>query len=151
MRTAWIQVIPLVDFVLLGSGIIFWSSRKKRTITDSSLRRVHRATRGITREVLLRQLLLEIGHRKLEHTTLYCDNNAASQLGEDQVWNSHAKYIRIKFHYIREQVVDDELKVTRIHTKDNAADVFTISLNRNDLERLRHLVSLHTSTRGEEE
>jgi len=130
----------------LGSGIISWSSRKQRTVTDSSCYAKYIALHDAAHEVIfLRQLLLEIGYAQNKPTTLHCDNDAASQLAKDQVWHSHIKHIRIKFHYIREQVLDSELKVTQIHTKSNRADIFTKALSRTGFEHHCHQVGLHSN------
>jgi hypothetical protein len=52
----------------------------------------------------------------------------------------------MKYHYIREQVSDNELKVTRIHTKDNAVDIFTKPLSHGNFECFRYLISLRLET-----
>jgi len=113
------------------------------TVVDSSCYAEYIALHDASHEaIFLRQMLLEIGYRQPRATMLHCDNDAASRLAEDQVWHSHVKHIRTKFHYVREQVLEGELKVTRIHTKSNAADIFTKALSRTDFERLRLQIGL---------
>jgi hypothetical protein len=101
--------------------------------------------------VFLWQLLSEIGYEQQGPTILYCDNDAASQLAEDQVWHSRVKHIRTKYHYVREQVLDSQLKVTHIHTKDNAVDIFTKPLGHGDFKRIQYFIGLRNDTFVEEE
>ena len=73
---------------------------------------------------------------KSEPSQVFCDNDAVIKLAEDQVWHSKCKHIRVKYHYVRDQVLAKELRVNRIHTNDNLADIFTKALSRPDF--LRH-------------
>ena len=50
--------------------------------------------------VPLCELLSHILHPITSSTTLYCDNNATSQLAEDHIWHTCVKHICIKFHYV---------------------------------------------------
>jgi hypothetical protein len=81
---------------------------------------------------------------------IYCDNDAALRLAEDQVWHSRVKHIRVKYHYVREQILQKKLKVTRVRTKDNVADLLTKPLSRPDFLRHRTNLGLHAPT-GEED
>src|SRR5712671_6170731 len=67
----------------LGSGVISWSSRKQRTVADSSCYAEYIALHDASHEaIFLRQMLLEIGYRQPRATMLHCDNDAASRLAK---------------------------------------------------------------------
>ena len=68
--------------------------------------------------------------------------NAASRLSEDHVWHSRVKHIRVKYHYVREQVLSGEVKIQRVRSSDNVADILTKLLSRNDFQRLRFYLGL---------
>jgi len=50
--------------------------------------------------------------------------------------------MRVKFHYIRQQVADGEICVERVRSADNIADILTKSLGRMDFQRLRYRLGL---------
>jgi hypothetical protein len=63
---------------------------------------------------------------------IYCNNDTAVRLAEDQVWHSKVKHIHVKYHYVCKQILQKKLKVTHVCTKDNMADLFTKALSRPD-------------------
>jgi transposase InsO family protein len=129
----------------LGSGVVSWSSRKQRTVADSSCYAEYIALHDASHEVVfLRQLLSGLQLLPPKATTLHCDNDAASKLTEDHVWHSRVKHIRVKYHYVREQVLNGEIIVQRVRSSDNTADIFTKPLGRSDFQRLRQHLGLRS-------
>ena len=61
---------------------------------------------------------------------IYCDNTSAINI-------SKTKHIDIKYHYLRELVQDEEVKLEYVHTKEQIADVFTKALPKDSHEYLR--------------
>jgi len=123
--------------------MISWSSRKQKTVADSSCYAEYIALHNASHEaVFLRQLLSGVGLSPHLPTPLYCDNDAASQLTEDHIWHPHVKHIRLKYHYIRELVADRELVVQRVRSSENTSDILTKPLSRSDFIRLRHYLEL---------
>ena len=47
------------------------------------------------------------------------------------------KHFRVRYHTTRELIDSDELKVLRIASSDNTADILTKALGPNDFARLR--------------
>jgi hypothetical protein len=130
----------------LGSGVISWSSRKQRTVADSSCYAEYIALHETAHEAtFLRQLLMGLDLLPSNPTPIHCDNDAAAILTEDHVWHPRVKHIRVKFHYVREQVADGEIRVLRIRSTDNVADILTKALGRMDFQRLRDYLGLRGS------
>ena len=127
----------------LGSGMISWSSRKQRTVADSSCYAEYIALHEASHEaVFLRELLDGINLLPSLPTPIHCDNDAASILSEDHLWHPRVKHIRVKYHYVRELVSDGEIKATRVSSMDNVADILTKPLGRGDYLRLRPYLGL---------
>jgi hypothetical protein len=127
----------------LGSGMISWSSRKQRAVADSTCYAEYIALHDASHEAtFLRQLLAGLKQLTPGPTSLFCDNDAASRLTEDHMWHSRVKHIRVRFHYVREQVSEGELSVRRVQSSDNTADIMTKPLGRGDFHKLRQYLGL---------
>jgi hypothetical protein len=61
--------------------------------------------------------------------TLYCDNVGAVELLHDTKFHRKAKHIKIRYMYIRNDLVDKgKLRIQHIPGKDQPADIFTKQL-----------------------
>ena len=56
---------------------------------------------------------------------LHCDSQSALHLAMNQVMDGRAKHIDIRYHFIRELVVEKRLELVKIDGKLNPADAFT--------------------------
>jgi hypothetical protein len=121
----------------LGSGAISWCSWKHRTVADSSCYAEYIALHGTAHEAIFLRQLLEGLHFLPSHPTpIFCDNDVASILTMDHMWHPRIKHMRVKFHYIRQQVTDGEVCVERVCSADNIVDILTKSLGRVDFQQL---------------
>jgi len=122
----------------LGLGVVSWCSRKQRIVADSSCYAEYIALHEASHELtFLRQLLAGLEFGTAGPTPLHCDNHTASILTEDHVWHPRVKHIRVKYHHVRELTALGEMKVNRVASKDNVADIFTKPLGKADFVRLR--------------
>jgi len=102
--------------------------------------------------IFLRQLLAGLHFLPSSPLRLLCDNDAATRLTEDHVWHPHTKHVRVKYHFVREQVLAGDITVTRVPTKENTADIFTKPLGKVDFQRLRNYLGISgTHAHSEEE
>jgi hypothetical protein len=58
-----------------------------------------------------------------------CNNYAARQLTEDRRWHAKIKHFRVRCHTIWDLVNSDELKVLRVRSSENVADILTKPLD----------------------
>ena len=129
----------------LGSGMISWSSRKQKTVADSSCYAEYITLHDASHKVVfLRQLLNRLHLLPTGPTHLLCDNDAASRLAEDHIWHSHTKHIRVKYHYVRELVLAGKCSILRVGSKDNIADILTKPLACSDFQQLCHYLGVRT-------
>ena len=56
---------------------------------------------------------------------LFYDSQSAIYLPKDQMFHERTKHIDVKYHYVSDVVAQDKLKVCKISTHDNSADMMT--------------------------
>ena len=124
---------------------IHWFSRMQSEISLSTTEAEYIALSTAARELLpMRHLLSEIASRmnittkppKI-HCTLFEDNVGAETLAKAPKMNPRTKHIAIKYHFFREAVKSNILKISRIDTKNQLADIFTKPTPISTLEPLR--------------
>jgi hypothetical protein len=68
---------------------------------------------------------------------IYCDNTSTISISKNLVMHSKTKHIPIKYHFLQEQVAEDNIRVEYVGTKEQVADIFTKPLPREAFEYLR--------------
>ena len=69
---------------------------------------------------------------------IFCDNTSAISISKNPVMHSKTKHIPIKFHFVREQVSNNTIKLEYVGTKNQIADIFTKPLPKMQFESLRN-------------
>ena len=76
---------------------------------------------------------------KYEHPiVIKCDNTSAINMSKNPIMHSRTKHIPIKYHYLREQISQKDVKLEYIDTKEQIIDIFTKPLPKEAFEHLRH-------------
>jgi hypothetical protein len=133
----------------LGSGVVSWSSKKQKTLADSTCAAEYMAASEAGRELVwLCTLLGKLGLGSTLPTPLLCDNSAAVVLCGDQAFHNRVKHIDVKYHWIRERVENGELIVGHIPSSGNIADILTKALPGPAFTSLRGCLGLHQRRTG---
>ena len=64
--------------------------------------------------VWIKQLLKGMNEEITEPMVIYCDNTSAISLSKNPVMHSKTKHIPIKYYFLREQVVEQNIKLESI-------------------------------------
>ena len=114
--------------LMFAGGALSWWSKTLKTVCLSSQDAEYMAISDSSREVIfIRQLLESIGYR-LNTSTLFGDNNGSIALAQNPGGHQKTKHIAIRWHFIRQRVEGQELKVRKIGTTDQYADLMTKAL-----------------------
>jgi hypothetical protein len=84
----------------------------------------------------MKQTLTDIQVEYDEPIPIYCDNTSAISISKNPVMQSKTKHIPIKYQFLREQVVEKNIIVEYVGTKEQVAYIFTKSLPREAFEYL---------------
>jgi hypothetical protein len=128
-------------FYLLNS-LVSWSSRKQRTVSTSSTESEYYALANATKEAIWIRLFLSI--TKIPIVTpfpILCDNQSAQTIAKTDAISSRTKHIDVRYHFIRQHIMDGSFALTWVPTSDMIADIFTKPL-------LSTLFTRHRDTLG---
>ena len=81
-------------------------------------------TEAVKKAIWLQELVTYLGFKQQE-VTIYCDSQSAIHLAKNQVYHSRTKHIDVRFHFVREILEEDDIKLQKIGTEDNPADMLT--------------------------
>lgn len=96
-----------------------------------------------TQEFTWLTILLENLYQPSEEPmSLHCDSLSAIKLAENPVFLARTKHIEVHYHYIWEKVLQEELALMPIGTKDQVADIFTKELNSNAVFKHREALNM---------
>jgi hypothetical protein len=73
----------------------------------------------------LQHLLQEICLNSQPAPILWCDNIGATFLAANPMFHARTKHIEIDFHFVRERVASNQLKVQFLCSNDQLADIMT--------------------------
>jgi hypothetical protein len=117
------------SIMFLNDGPVAWSSKKQPTTALSTTEAEYIAVcQGGKTAVWLGYLLEDLLGKDIRNIPMYCDNEGAVRLVHNPELHQRTKHIRLKWHWIREQVADGLLAVKFVRTHNQLADTFTKAL-----------------------
>ena len=103
----------------LGSAIVYWFSRKQKSVALSSTEVEYMAVSQASYEAIwLHKLLVGLFGRELKPTIIYCDNQSCIKLSKNSVFDDWSKHIEIRYHFIRDWVQRGAVQLQYISTDD---------------------------------
>jgi hypothetical protein len=111
-----------------GGGVIACRAKRQTTVAQSSTEAEYIALAHASMEAAwLRQVFEELGYRRDDVTKVHLkgDNQGSLALAENPEIHQRTKHIKIKYHYIREQVASGLIELTYVDTHHQIADGFT--------------------------
>ena len=126
----------------IGSTAISWRSKLQSIVSLSTTEAEYVAVAEAVKEKMwLENMLTELGYKQTD-SVLWCDSQSAIYLAKNPVFHSRTKHIRLKYHFIREQIEEEQLNLKKIAGTENAADMFTKVMNVQKLRLCMTLVGL---------
>ena len=130
----------------LGKILVAWLSKKQTSISLSTAEAEYIAAAACCTQVMwMKQTLQDMKVSIDEPISIKCDNTSAISISKNLVLHSKTKHIPIKYHFLREQVVQKVVKLEYVPTKEQTADIFTKPLAREPFEYLRNKLGVVSS------
>lgn len=129
--------------LMLSNAAVSWKSKKQTVIALSTAEAEYVALSTATQEVSwMRKLLDDLGENSDAPTTIHEDNQSAMAIATNPVNHNRTKHIDIKYHYIRQAVQENMVKLQYCPTSDMVADVLTKPVYTETFKRLRDRLGL---------
>ncbi|KAL2242583.1 UNVERIFIED_CONTAM: Retrovirus-related Pol polyprotein from transposon TNT 1-94 [Sesamum indicum] len=107
------------------NSCISWKSQLQHIVALSTTEAEYIATTEAFKEALwLSGLLSEIGFLK-EKPVIFSDSQSAIQLCKNPVFHDRTKHIDVRYHFIRDIVGKNEIRLEKISSDENPADMGT--------------------------
>ena len=129
---------PITGYVfMVGNGAASWQTKVQPTVALSTAEAEYIAACAAAQEAkFLRSILLDFGVAQ-PPTVIHEDNQPAINIAENRLTSQRTKHIDIKYHFIREAIVDGIIKLQYIPTAEQLADILTKILPAPQTAKLR--------------
>ena len=122
----------------MGSRLVSWFSKKQSSIALSTAEIEYVAAVSCCTQLLwTMQKLQDIQITCTPPISIQCDNTSAISISKNLVMHSKTKHIPIKYHFLREQVLKQKVKLEYVLSKEEVADIFSKPLPRETFEYVR--------------
>jgi hypothetical protein len=132
--------------ITLGGCPLLWVSKLQQEISLSTMESEYVALSSAMRDLIPIRRLVEIfakaisGHQDVvcvAHSDVFEDNNGALTLATMPRLTPRSKHYGVKYHFFREKVLSGEIRIQKIATKEQWADIMTKGLPKATFEYLR--------------
>jgi hypothetical protein len=114
---------------LINSGIVSWSSKKQELVTLSTTEVEYVASSHASHEASwLCRLIGELYCPLKEPIPLYCNNQSAIALAQNDNYHAHTKHIDIQYHFIHYIIEQGHIDLIYCPTDEMIADILTKAL-----------------------
>nr|GEW25969.1 copia protein [Tanacetum cinerariifolium] len=114
-----------------------WFSKKQTTLAISTTEAEYiSAGKACQQALWMKQALIDYDVR-LDNVPIMCDNKGAIDLSKNPMQHSRTKHIKIRHHFLRDNVQKRHISIKKVPSVDNIADILTKPLKRESFNYLR--------------
>jgi hypothetical protein len=127
----------------MAGGPVAWSSKRQSTVALSTVEAEYVAMSRCAQQMIWMQAWLD--EVTVEHTKpgiIKGDSRGAIALTKNTKDHGKVKHIDIRHHFIRELVQSQAISLEQIPSAENAADMFTKPLSRDNHHRLLQALNI---------
>eukprot|EP00253_Pinus_taeda_P027794 PITA_27794 len=117
----------------VGGTVVSWVSKIQSVVALSTTEAEYVAATEASKEMIWLQRFMGELSKEHDKGMLYNDSQSAIHLAKNSAFHSRTKHIQLKYHFVRSVLEDGQLKVEKIHTSQNPADMLTKVVTREKL------------------
>ena len=108
-----------------SGGAISWQSKLQKCVALSTTEVEYIAAVEASKEMLwLKGFLQELGLKQDEYLVL-CDSQSAMDLSKNSMYHARTKHIDVRYHWLRNVIELKKMKLKKVNTNKNGADMLT--------------------------
>ncbi|WVZ74349.1 hypothetical protein U9M48_022542 [Paspalum notatum var. saurae] len=120
---------------IVGGCLVSWKACLQATVALSTTEAEYMAISKL-------RFILELCGINCSCVTIHCDSQSAIYLTKDQMFHERTKHIDVRYHFIRGVIAEGGIKVRKISTHDNPADMMTKHVPTSKFELCSSLVGI---------
>jgi hypothetical protein len=123
-----------------GNVIDYGSGLQPKTASSTPVAEYVALASAVKQIVWLKQLLQELNIKVVLPIPVREDNTTCIHIASNPAAPKRTRHMDIRYHFIRDYVTDQIIKVSYVKSKDQLADIFTKALPRPAFRKLRHFL-----------
>ena len=128
-------------FTLFNSAVS-WKSGLQSVVALSTTEAEYMALTEVVKESYWLKGIIDDFGIKQGSVSVKCDSNSAICLTKHQTFHERSKHIDVRLHFIRDEVEKKNVKIEKVSTDHNAADMLTKALPKSKFNYCLDLVGL---------
>ena len=128
---------------MICGAAVSWKSKKQTCVALSTAEAEYVALASAIQEAIwIQKLPSNLKETPSKSATIYEGNQPAIWLAKNPRYHGLAKYIDIKYHFIREHIITGKIQLELCKSEEMVADVFTKGLDSCQFLKLRNMLGV---------
>lgn len=125
-----------------SGGAISWQSKLQKCVALSTTEAEYIAAVEAGKEMIwLKRFLQELDLKQDEYF-VKCDNQSTIDLSKNAMYHARTKHIDVRYHWLRDVIEEKHMKLVKVHTNKNGADMLTKIVPVSKIELCKKLAGL---------
>nr|GEW56325.1 copia protein [Tanacetum cinerariifolium] len=121
----------------VGCCLTYWFLKKQTALAISTIKAEYVSAEKACQQALWMKQALIYYNVLLEDVPIMCDNKGAINLSKNLVQHSRTKHIKIRHHFLHDNVQKGHISIEKVPSVDNIIDILTKPLKRESFNYLR--------------
>ncbi|GJY76443.1 retrovirus-related pol polyprotein from transposon TNT 1-94 [Tanacetum coccineum] len=122
---------------ILGGKLVCWRLKKQQSVAISSAKAEYVAAIGCCASILWMKIQLSDYDIHYKMVPIFCDNTNAIAISNNPILHSRTKHIDIRYHFIKDHILKEDIELHFIPTEYQLVDIFTKPLDEPTFTRLK--------------